>query len=468
MDSTSAAMENYSIAVVQQIGQSLFTVTSDGQKLEPLLAASYTMSPDGVTYTIKLRDDVKFSDGAPMTAKDVKFSIDADTAVGDAGWGFVNAAIKNVAVVDDHTVTITLKHPWAPLIADLSMFSNAIVPANYGGKSKEAFYQAPVGTGPFKWGEWKKGEYIKLVKNPNYWQQGKPSLDSVTWKVVPDANTRQLQLQGRQIDVDQFPAWSSFSTLKATPGLKAEAFPSTELDYIMMNTKRAPFTDVHIRRAIADAVDREALVKAVLYGNGEPANSMLSPGTPFYNKDNPGPTYDLAKAKQEMAASSKPNGFSTTLLIKSGDANHAAIAQILQSSLKQIGIDLKIAQLDATANKQARMKSDFDMALSGWTMDIPDPDQWTTFALDPNGGANSAFTFYDNPQILSLNNQAQQEGDQAKRASLYKEIQEKVLNDSSLVYLYYVPFAYAYSDKVSGFSVTPLGATHLEDVHKSK
>lgn len=460
--------DNPSIFTFEQIMEPLFTVSDDGQKVKPWLATGYTVSDDKLTYTITLRSGVKFSDGNPVTADDVKFSIDADTATADTGWGYINAAIDSVSVVDKETVSIKLKYAWAPLIADLSLFSNAIVPANYGGKTADEFYQAPVGTGPFKWGEWKKGQSLKLVKNTNYWQKGKPSLDSVTWNVVPDANTRKLQLQGGQIDIDDTPDWSSFDSLKSSPGIVAHAFPSTQIDYVAFNQQRAPFDDVHIRRAIAYSIDRKSLVKAVLFGNGTAANSLLSPGTPFYDKNADGPTYDPAKAKSELAQSSKPNGFTTSILIRSGDANQASVAQILQSELKKLGITMEIKQLDPTANKQARLKSDFDMTLSAWTMDIPDPDEWTTFAVDPNGGSKSAFTFYNNPEVVQLNKQAQQEIDPAKRQALYSKLQQITGQDAFLAYTYYSPYAYATTDKVKGFNVTPLGNYHVEDITKSK
>ncbi|WP_345763542.1 ABC transporter substrate-binding protein [Diaminobutyricibacter sp. McL0608] len=460
--------DNPSIFTFEQIMEPLFTVSDDGRDVKPWLATGYTVSADKLTYTIKLRSGVTFSDGTPMTAKDVKFSIDADTATADTGWGYINAAIANVSVVDDETVAIKTKYAWAPLIADLSLFSNAIVPANYGGKTADEFYQAPVGTGPFKWGEWKKGQSLKLVKNTNYWQKGKPSLDSVTWTVVPDANTRKLQLQGGQIDIDDTPDWSSFSSLKSSPGIVADAFPSTQIDYVAFNQQRAPFNDVHVRRAIAYSIDRQALVKAVLFGNGSAANSLLSPGTPFYDKDAKGPKYDTATAKAELAKSSVPNGFSTSILIRSGDANQASVAQILQSELKKLGITVTIKQLDPTANKQARLKSDFDMTLSAWTMDIPDPDEWTTFAVDPSGGAKSAFTYYNNPKVIAINKQAQQEIDPAKRQALYSQLQTLTGDDAFLAYTYYSPYAYATTDKVKGFHVTPLGNYHVEDITKSK
>jgi peptide/nickel transport system substrate-binding protein len=467
MDKTTT-FDNNSIYVMEQIMEPLFTVSADGTEVKPWLATDYKVSDDKLTYTIKLRGGVKFSNGDPLTAADVKFSIDEDTKTGDEGWGFINAAIDTVTAVDDSTVEIKVKYPWAPLLADLSLFSNGIVPENYGGKTAEEFYQAPVGTGPFVWGEWKQGQYVKVTANKDYWGDEGPHLDSVTWTVVPDANTRKLQLQGGQIDIDDTPDWSSFSSMKNTPGINAQTFESTRMDYLSLNEQRPPFQDVHVRRAIAYAVDRDAMVKAVLYGNGTPATSLLSPGTPFFSKNAGGATYDVAKAKEEMAQSSVPQGFSTSLLIASGNPDQASVAQILQEELKEIGIDLKITQLDPTANKQARLKADFDMAMQAWTMDIPDPDEWTSFAVDPEGGSHSSFTYYNNPDVVALNKQAQQEIDESKRADLYEQLQQKTSEDAYLTYLYYSPYVYAMTDKVKGFHVTPLGNYHLEDVSLSK
>ena len=140
----------------------------------------------------------------------------------------------------------------------------------------------------------------------------------------------------------------------------------------------------------------------------------------------------------------------------------------MQSQLKELGIDLKINSLDATAVRAARNAQDFDTIILGWTMDIPDPDEWTSFAVDPEGGSHSAYTSYNNPEVIALNKQAQSETDDAKRADLYKQLQAKVADDAFAAYLYYSPYAYAMSDKVSGFEVTPLGNYHLEDVSKSE
>jgi peptide/nickel transport system substrate-binding protein len=460
--------DNNSLRVMEQIMEPLFMVSSNGKTIKPWLATGYTLSKDQLVYTINLRKGVKFSNGKAMTASDVKFSIDQDTKSGAAGWGFINAAIKTVTAVNPSTVQITVSHPWAPLIADLSLFSNGIIPDNYGGKTEAAFYQAPVGTGPFVWDYWKKGQSLKLTKNPDYWQKGLPYLSSVTWTVVPDANTRKLQLQGNQIDIDDTPDWSTFASLKATPGVNAMTFPSTLMDYVAFNENRAPFNDVHIRTAISDAIDRNAMVKAVLFGNGTPAYSMLSPGTPYYDAKAGGATYNVKAAKAEMAESTKPNGFSTTLLIQSGDANQASIAQIMQSELKVIGINMKIEQLDPTANKQARLAGNFDMSWNQWSMDIPDPDEWTTWAVNPTGGSNSAFTGYDNPKVIALNAEAAAESDPTKRAALYDQVQTITSQDAFLAYLFYSPYSYAATDQVKGFDVTPLGNYQLANVYKTK
>jgi peptide/nickel transport system substrate-binding protein len=458
--------DNSSIYVMEQIMEPLFTVSDNGKTVEPWLATGYTVSANKLTYTIKLRSGVKFSNGQPMTAADVKFSIDQDTATGATGWGYINSAIKQVVAVNPGTVQIDLKYPWAPILADLSLFSNGIIPNNYAGESETAFYNHPIGTGPFEWDVWKKGQYIKLVKNPHYWQSGKPYLNSVEFEVVPDANTRELQLEGDQADVDTFPDWSTFATLKSTPGITATAFPSTEIDYLAFNEHVAPFNDVHVRQAISDAIDRKALVNAVLFGNGKPGNSLFMPGLPYYDATG-GETYNLAAAKQALAESSKPHGFTTTLLIASGNANEATVAQIVQSELKPLGITVNIDQQDPTTAHASLEADKYAMAYSIWTMDIPDPDEWTSFAVDPSGGAQSAFTFYDNPTVISLNKQAEQTIDTTKRAALYTQLQQLTSQDAFAAYLYYPPYAYATSDNVHGFFVTPLGNFHLEDVYKT-
>jgi peptide/nickel transport system substrate-binding protein len=455
--------DNESIWVFEQIFEPLYTVSDNGKSVIPWLATGYTVSKDKKTYTFTLRKGVKFSNGQPMTAKDVKFSIDQARAAAQ-GWGYIDTAIKSVTDPTPATVVVNLKFPWAPLLADLSLFANDIVPYNYGGKSEAAFYQAPVGTGPFKWDYWHKGQAIKLVKNTYYWQPGKPYLDSVTWTDVASDNTRQLQLKGGQAQIDEFPAWSSVVALKSTPSVDMNLFNSTRTDYMAFNEKKAPFNDVHVRRAISLAIDREAMIKAVLFGNGQPANSFMPPQVPYYQKATAGLQYNVAQAKKEMAASSVPKGFTTTLLIDSGNSDQATMSTIIQSELKQIGITVNIDQQDPNTANTEFQNLNYDMTFSYWTMDIPDPDELVTFAVDPKAGSKSFFTDYDNATVVKDAHAAEQTLSTTARQSLYDTIQADAASDAFLTFLYYSPYAYATTSGVHGFYVTPLGNYHLENV----
>jgi peptide/nickel transport system substrate-binding protein len=458
--------DNDSIWVGQQIMESLYEVTPDGKDVQPVLAESYELSDDQLTWTFKLKEGVTFSDGSEMTSEDVKFSIDQASST-DGGWEFLNVAIASVEAPDPATVVVTTKYPWAPLLADLANFSNSIVPKDWGGKTKEEFYEAPMGTGPFIWDHWDRGSELVLVKNPDYWD-GAPALDSVTWKVVGDDNARTLQLQGGQAHINQSPPFSSIEQLRGQEDVQVELFPSTKTDYIMMNQNVAPYNDVHVRRAISYAIDREAIIKTVLFGNGEVGNSLLMPSVPFYDAETPGQQFDMEAAKAEMAQSSVPNGFDTTFLASSGDVADAGIAQILQASLKELGINMQIENLDPSAAQERQQTLDYQISHSYWTMDIADPDELVSFAVDPEAGAESFFTGYNNPQVVENARNAARTFDEAERQRLYSEVQRQAAEDAFLPTLFYSPFSYSFRTEVEGFQVLPTGNYHLEDVTLSE
>src|SRR6476646_2330068 len=350
MDNTNV-FDNESIWIFQQMFETLYTVSPDGKSVIPWLATSYDLSPDQLTYTFHLRPNVKFHNGQPMTS------------------------------------------------ADVALFNNAVLPKEYAGESQKEFYTHPIGTGPFKWDHWTHGKEIELVKNPDYWQPGKPHLDSVTWTTVPDDATRELQLKGGQAQIDEFPPFSTIDTLKATPGITMSLFPSTRTDYLPMNEKVKPFDDVHVRRAISYAIDRQAIIDSILFGYAEPANSFMPPQVPYYDPNSPGIQYDLDKAKEELSQSSVPNGFSFELSVGSGDNTQEQTAEIVQEALTQIGIDMKIRKVDVSTQFAQQQKYDYDMTAAYWTMDIADPDELVAFAVD-NKSAGSFFTDYHNPQVI--------------------------------------------------------------------
>lgn len=451
---------NDSIWVLQQIFDTLLVPSSDGTTIEPNLATSYTQSSDGLSWTLPLRDDVKFSDGTPMTAKDVVFSLKTASNP-ELPFGSMNDGISDITASDDHTVVVTTSQPWAPLPSVLALFSNSIVPDNYGGKTLEEFEKAPIGTGPFRLDRWDEGQTIKLVKNDQYWQAGLPLLDSVSFNVVGEANTRLLQVKSGQAQVDEFPAYSSLAANANDTSVDVQKYESSRVDYLIMSNKSEHFTDQHVRAAVAHAVDKQAIVSAVLFGNGEPANSFMAPAMWGYDKDQQVRDYNLDEARKELAQSKYPDGFNTTIEIVSGNDNQKQIAEIVQQSLKEIGINAEITSKDDSAAGDDRVNGTYDMAFTYFTTDISDPDENVKFVAVENGGANAMRTFHENKEIEALADEAAAESDSDRRLELYKEIQTKFNDDQALVPLYFSPSVYITSKKLHDFNISTMGRYEL-------
>lgn len=457
----SPVFDNEAIWTVLNLYDPLYTVTPDGHGSMPWLAVSHELSSDQLTWTFKLRSGVKFSDGRPMEAADVQYSLERASKGPN---GYILASVDAIDAPDTSTIVIHTKHPWGPLLGDLSLYSNGILPKDLGGATPAQFFEHPIGTGPFMFDSWTKGQQLKLVKNPHYWQEGKPLLDSVTFAVVPDDNTRLLQLRGGQANVIEFPPFSAVSSLQQTQGLSVDLFPSTWVSYIAMNEKKPQFADVHVRRAISYAIDRDSIIKSVLFGQGTPANSFFSPSWAFYDENAPALWYDPAKAQQELAMSSFPNGFQATYAIVAGDTVNSAAAQIVQANLKALNIDLTIRPYDLSAHDALVHHFEYDMAPSYYTLDIGDPDENTPWCVDPTrGGTHSLYTNYTNQDVIQWGIQAERTVDEKERAALYSKIQVQVATDAPFAELYYLPYIYAKQDKVANFKVYPTGNYHLEE-----
>jgi peptide/nickel transport system substrate-binding protein len=457
--------QNDSIFVQEQLFEPLFMINQDGKDVRPWLATGATVSVDKLTWTIKLRTDVKFSDGSKMTSNDVKFSIDRATK--GNGWGFLNTAIASVTATSPDTVTIKTKTPWAPLLSDLAAFSNAILPANFGGKTADAFFKAPIGTGPFTLDHWTPGTEVKMNANKNYWQPGKPYLNSVTWKYVVDDNTRDLMLKSGQADINEFPPSTSVVALKTVAGIVVKAFPAAASEYIAFNHKVPALSDVHVRRAISYALDRAAIIKVVLAGLGTVSNSILAPNVGYYDPKTPGIQYNLVAAAKELAMSKYKTGLTLEYLATAGSVQDNAMSSILQASLRKIGVTLNIKTQEPKVKRSTQKAMNYQLTSTGWTMDISDPDELMTFALNPiEGGTNSFYTNYNNKVVIDAVKLGQTTIDPVLRQKYYSIAQTQVAKDAMMMFVYNAPYIYAWSNKVTGFQVTPTLQYHMEDVKK--
>lgn len=451
---------NYDIWLFQNMYEGLARVDKTGTGIEPALAKSWDISQDQLTYTFHLRPGVKFHDGSELKASDVLWSLDRARDP-DAGiWNWTLDNVAQVEAVDDATVAITLKVPAANFLNMLTMFNSSILPGKLvDAQGKDAFFRAPIGTGPFKMAEYVVGDHLTFVKNPDYWDLGEdgqplPYLDEVRLVQVPEASTRVLQVQSGDVDgTDQLP-FSNISQLKSDTSVNVQLFRALASQYGWLNHRKPPLDDVKVRQALNYAIDRQALVDTVLFGNGEVATSFRAKGSTCWDESLPGFPYDLEKAKQLMAESKYPDGFKGLLVTAaSGDAMTRDIATVLKEMWAQIGVQVTIQEMETGSWYAEYDEEQFVVQIGGWTDDTIDPIQQTEYmAVDPAGR-----TGWKNERVIELAKAAATELDQNKRCEMYKEIQ-KIYNDEAVeVLLFNTPYTVLTSPDVSGFAQSPLG-----------
>jgi peptide/nickel transport system substrate-binding protein len=453
-------VDNESIRIISQITEGLYKTDAKGQ-LRPWLATRDVVSSHRLTHTLALRRGVVFSNGKPLTSKDVKFTL--EQAKKSLQWGFIVADLTSISTPDEHTVVLHLKRPSASLHADLALFVNGIVPDNFGGRTQAQFAQHPTGTGPFELGHWDKGTRVVLQRNPRYWIRGRPILHSVELIGVPDDNSRITQLRGKQVDIAANPLWPQLDSLDRAPGVHVGQYALARVDTLELNTKKAPFVDKRVREAVSLAIDRAAIVKASLAGHGQPASSFLAPSIPFYAA-NPAPprAQAMAKAKQLMRQAGAPSG-TVDLLLFAGDAVASTIGQVIQQDLGQLGIKVKLLTLDQSAVLDRTQKGDYVAAISYLTSDILDPSELAAFYVGTNGFS----TFSNPPALAKLAQQASEEQDPAQRGRLYAAMQRGVIDDYGFVPVQVEPWVYGVSDRVHGFAVNGTGIFDLSTVSLS-
>lgn len=445
---------NESIWMDQNLYSRLLQPNATGTALLPDLATSWHISPDGLTYTFHLRD-AKFSNGSPVTASDVVFSIDRSRAF-KGGWGFLLTPVKAITAPDPHTVVFTLSQKHAPLLADLAMYAYSIVPASLVKSEGKAFFQHPVGSGPFYVTSYKPDSEIDLARNPDFYGT-KPKISKVRYLIVPDDNTRVLMLESKKADVIENPPGNLTSQIDKTPGLHVNLFPSTRVDFIQLDEHFAPFKKLAVREALNYAIDRTALVKLAYQGDAIPGASFMPYQMQYFDSSITPYPYDPAKAKRLLAQAGYPHGFRTFLITVSGDVAGQAEAVVVKSELAKVGITVAIQSYELLTAYSKEDGGHSQLGERYWTNDIIDPDEVATFGADCHGGANAFNSYWCDAKASSLVNQARLELDSAKRQALYNQIQQILYQQSPFIVTDYSPYRYGVGDWVKGFHVTPLG-----------
>ncbi|MGB3642915.1 MAG: ABC transporter substrate-binding protein [Mesorhizobium sp.] len=424
-------------------------------ELVPDLAESYEISPDGQTFTFKLRPGVKFHNGREMTAEDVKYSIDrvVNPVTQSPGQGFF-ASIKGyeeaaegkadglsgITVVDPSTIKFELTRPDATFLHVMAINFSHVVPKEEVEKYGADFGKHPVGTGAFKLGEWTLGQRVVFEKNPDYWQKGLPYLDKITFEIGQEPIVALLRLQKGEIDVpgDGIPP-AKFQEVMNDPAQKARVVEGGQLHtgYVTMNVNVPPFDNVKVRQAVNMAINKERIVQ-LINNRAVPANQPLPPSMPGYAKDYKGYPYDPAKAKELLAEAGQADGFTTDLYVMNTDPN-PRIAQGIQQDLAAIGIKANIQAL-AQANVIAAggEKEGAPMIWSGgmaWIADFPDPSNFYGPILGCGGAVPGGWnwSWYCNEDLDKKAAEADSVVDPAKaeeRNKMWSDIYVKIMEDA--------------------------------------
>ncbi len=448
---------NIDIWIFMSIYDQLVRVNEAGTALEPGLAEKWEVSPDGLTYTFHLRKGVTFSDGTPLKASDVKFSVNRAKTNQKSGWTFTLEPLKDIATPDDSTVVMTLSQPWAPFLSDIAMFNSSIMSEAFVKKiGEEKLVEQTLGTGPFVLSEWKKGEYITLKKNDKYWDKGLPYLDQLKITVVPDDNNRILQLQGGEIDGMYDVPLNRVGDLEKDDKLTVNKFVSTYNNFIALNTRNAPLNDVKVRQALNYATDKQSLIKVVTFGIGEVSNSFMPNGALYWNKDQVGYPFDLDKAKALIKDSSIPSGGKIAIQVQAGMQQSLQLATALKDMWSKIGIDLDIQQLEQAVVNDNYRNNKYEAYATGWTNDIIDPDELVSYAILPEQVQNY-HTGWTNQEAIDLAKKGRAVIDDAERRKIYYRIQEIHMQDAPFVYLYVIPYVDVVKKSVKGFFHHPMG-----------
>jgi peptide/nickel transport system substrate-binding protein len=462
--------DNGSIYNITQICEPLIMADDTGKGLEPGIAESWTVSPDGLTVDMKLRPGVQFSNGAPVTVEDVIFSLQK---VSDpkASFGFAFDAVKSFDKVDASTLRIVLKRPYAALESALSLFSASIVSKADYEKDPTAFGQKPVCTGPFQVESYERGTQVVLVPNPHYWRKGAdgkplPYLDKVVLKYVPESNSRVLGLQNGDFDAVLAVPLNQAEAVKALDGVTLEVSPAYRLDYVYLNHAKKPLDDKRIRLALNYAANRDAIMKAVYFGYGEIPNSYM-PKVNFWSDKVEKIPYDIEKAKA-LVKEAGYDGTPIQLMVDTGNAPFRTIATILQQGWQQAGLKVDIVEYDVGTAFSMTQKGDYQAYVSYITSDINDDDELASIEADGTGATAAFFSNYKSDEVTDLLKQARETSDKAKRAELYGKVQNIVYQDGYSVPVNFLPYVNGYKNSVHNWKNLTVGWWWLKNVWLDK
>lgn len=461
-----------SFKVCDNIYDTLIQYKDESTDLEPALATSWESSEDGLIWTFHLRRGVTFHDGTPFNAEAVLFSLnrqhDETHPFHKVGGSYIYwvatglaEIVDKIIAVDDFTVQIHLKTAYAPFIYTIAITPFSIVSPTALQKWGEDFTNNPVGTGPFKFVQWDRNDKIVLEANGTYWG-GRPSLDRVIFQSVPDNSVRLIKLQEGSLHAMEFPNPDDLQQIREDEALALIAQPGMNIGYLAMNMDKKPFDNPKVRLAINHAINKTEIIEYLYQGMGIPAKNPIPPTLWSYDDTIEGYAYDPKLAKQLLTEAGYPNGFETTLwalpVPRPYIPDGRALAEVLQSELRNIGVETKIMTFDWGTYLDKVTHGEHDMAMLGWSADLGDPDNFLYFLLSKSSTEKPAgnIAFYRSDAMQDVLERARASNDRDERVSLYQEAQAIFHKDVPWVPLAHAKQILVINKKVKGLKLHPL------------
>lgn len=467
-----------SMAPIQFVGGKIFQglLTYDFDfKPHAELAKSWSVSEDSKVFTFELQQDVKWHDGKPFTAEDVVFTIGEFLMQANPRVRvLLKDRLKTIEALDAHTVCLTLKEPFPPLALAFDVSTMPMMPKHiYEGTNYQTnpANQNPIGTGPFRFQEWKRGEYIKLAKNPDYWKPGLPYLDGIDFRIIPDAASRAVAFERGELhvlrggDVDNV----DVNRLKSMPGVVMttkgwEMF--APMVTLHLNQRHPPFNDVKVRQAVMHALNRDTIVKNIFFGLGKPATGAFSSPTLFYDGQAPQYDFNLDEARRLIKESGVDVSRPVRLVAFGYGSQWDRLEEYIKQMLSQIGLNIVIEPGDAGTWASRLSNWDFDLTLT-YTYQQGDPalgiERLFVASNIVKGSMSANNQGYDNPETDALWRQAAVSTDPAERQRLYSELQARLNKEVANAFLFEIYFPTLYREQVKNLVRGPIGLNESFD-----
>lgn len=459
--------------IIVNIFDGLVRYKPGSTEIEPALATEWSSSEGGKVWTFKLRRGVKFHDGTPFNAEAVKFSVDRQLPpkmTDDMPYAsFTFGSVQKVDVVDEYTVKFTLKEPYAPFLANLAMALAApIVSPAAVQKYGADFIQHPVGTGPFKFVKWDKGQQVVLERNNEYWD-GQPKVAKVVFKFTKENSVRASELMTGATDIMNGVDPNDVKTLEQK-GFTVLKKPGMNINYMGFYCDKKPFNNPKVRQAISMAINRENLVKFLYQGLADLPNGPLPSFMPGYDKTLTPYEYNPEKAKQLLKEAGAENLKIKFITYSNprpyNPVNGEKLAAAIQADLLKIGVQSTIVSYPWKEYKDVLAKEEGDAFFYGWIGDNGDPDNFLSLLETKEIKSTLNSAHYSNAKVDELLVKARLASDMAERTKYYSELQQIVVKDAPWVFISHSKDMVAVSPKVKNYDLHPTGVSYLRGVSK--